>query len=234
MPRLTKRSIDSLPDTDDRETVIWDVDLPGFGLRIKPTGTKSFLIQYRNANGRSRRVTLGRYGVLTPEEGRGLARHLLADVARGQDPAEARRADRQTVTIAELCRDYLEKATRGLIISRVGRPKKSSTLATDCGRVERHIIPLLGHRVVKDISAVDIRGFLRDVTAGKTAADVRTGPRGRAIVRGGRGTASRTLGLLGGIMSFAVEEGIRVDNCPGSAPVRQIQRLEERRISGSS
>jgi integrase len=212
MAKLTKRLIDAIAPRPDRETVFWDGELPGFGLRVKPTGVKSFLVQFRNASGRSRRLTIGRYGVLTPEEGRAQAKKALADVAKGLDPVESRRADRQAVTVAELCRDYLEKATRGLIITRRRRTKKASTLMIDHGRVERHIIPLLGHRPVKDISSGDIRTFLRDVTAGKTAADVKTKLRGRAIVKGGRGAASRTLGLLGAIMTFAVEEGIRADN----------------------
>jgi integrase len=222
MPKITKRFIDSLAISRDSETILWDDDLPGFGLRVKPSGAKSFLVQYRNSNGRSRRVTVGRYGVLTPEEGRSHARRLLADAARGHDPAETRRADRKAITVAELCREYLDKAGRGLIISRRHRPKKASTLVTDRGRVERHIIPLLGHRAAKDISSADIRSFLRDVADGKTAANVKTRPRGRAIVRGGQGTASRTLGLLGGIMSFAVEEGYRADN-----PVAGVRRAKD-------
>ena len=105
MPRLTKRFVDDLSAPAARELVVWDDDLPGFGVRVKEGGGKSFLVQYRNANGRSRRLTLGRYGVLTPDEARRLARKTLADVAHGLDPAEARQADRRALTIAELCRE---------------------------------------------------------------------------------------------------------------------------------
>jgi integrase len=126
--------------------------------------------------------------------------------------------------MAELCREYLEKANAGLIISRRGRTKKSSTLRIDQGRVERHIIPLLGRRPIKDVTSADIRAFQRDVTVGKTAADVKTRPRGRAIVTGGRGAATRTLGLLGAIMEYAVGAGYRADN-----PVRGVRREADRK-----
>jgi integrase len=207
-----------------RDIFVWDEELPGFGLRVKPSGAKSFIIQYRNESGRSRRLTVGRYGVLTPEQARHEARLGLAEVTRGRDPAERRGADRRAVTVAALCRDYLTKAESGLIITRRRKSKSSSTLYTDRGRIERHIIPLLGHRRVTDLSAADIRVFMRDVIVGKTRADGKTKKHGRARVIGGRGAATRTMGLLGAILSFAVDEGHRADN-----PARGIVRPKDGR-----
>jgi integrase len=211
MAKLTKRTVDAARSSGP-DYFVWDGELPGFGLRAKATGAKSFIVQYRNANGRSRRLTIGRYGILTVEEARKAARIALADVSKGSDPVESRKLERGAVTIETLCREYIDKAKRGLILTRRGEPKRAITLYTDQGRIDHHIIPLIGSRTVKDLTAVDVRRFMHGVMSGKTATDVKTKARGRAIVTGGKGAASRAMGLLGGILSFAVSEGYRADN----------------------
>jgi integrase len=207
MPKLTKRTIDAIAPVHGTDLFAWDDELPGFGLRTKSSGSKAFILQYRNKNGRSRRLTIGRYGVLTAEQGRQRARRLLADVSHGKDPAADRAADRDAMTVEELCREYLGRAEQGLIITRRKQAKKASTIYTDRGRIERHVVPLLGSRSIREITSADLRGFLRDVIGGKTKTDVKTGPRGRAIVRGGTGTATRTMAFLSSVFTYAVGEG---------------------------
>ena len=73
MAKITKRSVDALEPQAGRDVFGWDSELRGFGIRVKPSGVKTFLIQYRNAGGRTRRLVLGRYGALAPEVARDLA-----------------------------------------------------------------------------------------------------------------------------------------------------------------
>src|SRR5690242_16979296 len=124
--KLTKRTIAAIAADSERDLYFWDGELPGFGLRVKPSGVRSFMVQYRNSSGISRRITVGKLGVLTPEEARKAAKRILADVTKGHDPAATRAENRAAITVRQLCRDYMHAAEKGLIIGKRGRPKKSS------------------------------------------------------------------------------------------------------------
>jgi integrase len=130
-----------------------------------------------------------------------------------------------------LCDLYLKDAEAGRLLTKRKTAKKASTLATDRGRIERHIKPLLGKQNVAAVTREDIDAFMHDVAAGKTAGRSKTTKiRGVANVRGGKGTASRTVGLLGGIFTYAERHRMRPDN-----PVRGVLRFadgkRERRLS---
>jgi integrase len=212
---LTKTDINGAVVDPTRTTWLWDGKVSGFGCKVTPNGVRSFVLQYRLGSGRTAtkvRETIGRHGSpWTVVTARKEALRRLGIVAGGGDPGSERKAARSAMTVGALCDLYLERAALGEIRTRRG-PKKASTLATDAGRILRHIKPLLGKRPVRDLDAADIVRFHAAVARGDTAALVRTKARGLARVTGGEGTAARTVGLLQGILSFAMREGIRHDN----------------------
>jgi integrase len=186
---------------------------------------------YRNKEGRQRWFTIGRHGApWTPETARDEARRLLGEVAHKADPAAEKHAKRSAKTVAELCDLYFADANAGRLSTRRVQ-KKSSTLAVDCGRIERHIKPLLGRRAVSAVTREDIEAFMRDVASGKTAGRTKTTKkRGLARVRGGNGAASRAVGLLGAIFTYAARLRMRSDN-PVHGVMRPADGRRDRRLS---
>jgi len=200
MATLTKRTIDAL-NPREHYFIVWDDEMPGFGVRVFPSGKKSYVVQYRK-DGRSRRMTLGLHGKLTPDEARKLAKTYMGEVAKGHDPAEERAVIRRDPTVNELCDLYLKEG-------KAAKPtKKESSWKTDRSGILRHIRPLLGNRKLRSLAKPDIQRFQADVTMGKTATNLKTGFRGRAIVRGGKGTAARVTSILSAMLSFAEERGL--------------------------
>ncbi len=216
--KLTKSKIDAAPPKE-ADYFLWDGDLKGFGIKIAKGGRKSYVCKYRLGNGRAaltRRMTIGAHGSpWTTDQARSEARKLLGRAANGEDPAKEKQEKKNQVTVAQLCDHYLENG--------VGT-KKASTIATDRGRIERHIKPMLGTKKVPDVTRADVKRFLQDVAHGKTSLDQKTGPRGRSIVKGGKGTATRTVGLLGGIFSYAFDCGLIETN-----PVRGVKRFADQK-----
>ncbi len=230
MPKLTKTIVEAAAPQEKPYT-LWCSDLPGFGVYVLPTGKRTYFVDYRNKTGIRRRLTIGRHGKLTAETARKLAIATMGEVVKGDDPAEERVTQRKSMTVKELCTRYMEAADKGLIMGKRNRPKKASTLYVDRGRIARHILPLLGSKRVCDITQADINRFIRDVAGGKTASIEKTDKkRGKAIVEGGKGTAARTAGLLGGILSFAVSEGVIAAN-PARGAKRPADNHRVRRLS---
>src|SRR5215471_19871156 len=210
---------------------LWDSSLAGFGARRQQGEAIAYVLKYRTSEGRQRWFTIGQHGApWTPETARQQARQLLGDVARKADPAAEKRAARKAQTVSELCDLYLADAEAGRLMTRRRTPKKASTLATDRGRILRHIKPLLGRKAVGAVMREDVEAFMHDLAAGKTASKVKTKPRGLARVRGGRGTATRTMGLLGAIFAYAVRHRMRTDN-PVHGVTRFADGKRKRRLS---
>ncbi len=229
MTKLSKRVVDAA-EVRDNDYVVWDDDLPGFGLRVFASGKRSYVLQFRSA-GRSRRYTIGLHGVWTPECARQEAKVQLGRVAKGDNPAEERQLDHKAITVKELCGLYLTDLKAGVILGKGGRPKKATTIGTDTGRIDRHIVPLIGTRRVKDLTKADINKVLKDIMAGATRVSVKTKKlRGRSIVSGGAGTATRTVGLLGGILTYAVEAGI-IERNPAHGVRKPKDNVRTRRLS---
>src|SRR5215218_4062216 len=147
--RISKRAVDTLMVTD-KEHCLWDSDLLGFGVRVRPSGAKTYILRYRAGSGRTaltRRVTLGSVGKLTPDQERELARKMLATVAHGGDPAADRAKDRIALTLEELAERYLQ--------DEANRKRKPSTAKLYSHYLRFHVVPRLGSRRAHTITRAD-------------------------------------------------------------------------------
>ena len=197
MPKITKRVLDAIrPAVDGKDVFLWDGgdgSLKGFGVRVKPSGNASYLVQYRNREGRTRRLVLGKVGTLTPDEARKLAGDILGTVAKGSDPSAERHAVRDAMTVSELCDLYLAEAKTRI---------KASTYVADVSRIETHVKPLIGRLTVRSLTTADIERMKADIIAGKTAKPRKAQGRG-GVAAGGSGVAARTLGMTATILEYA-------------------------------
>jgi len=213
MTRLTKTTVDA-EQPSDKERFVWDSELKGFGLKIFPTGAKSFVVQYRTAEGRTRRYTIGKYSSnLTADQARKIAKGLLADVTKGADPQAEVKARREAWTVNQLLDAYLA--------SPAFADKADSTRPIDIGRIDHHLRPLLGTRFADKITSDDVKRARTAITAGKTAATVKTKSRGLARVTGGAGTADKAVLALRAAYTWAIDQGHLTENPAARIKVAQ-------------
>jgi integrase len=183
--RITKRAVDALEPSPERHTLLWDEDLPGFGVIVTKSGHKAYLIQYRipglGRRAPPKRITLGAHGELTPEEARRLAKRELGKVAHGTDPAADRAARRAAPTVKELGTAYLDDV----------RVRHKPRTATEyCRMWTKHVLPALGSRLIREITPADVRRLHRSMSETPYLAN-------------------RVLAMLGAFFSYAINEGLR-------------------------
>ena len=153
--KLTKRTVDRL-ESDGRERFYWDTELPGFGLRIRASGRKYFIVQFR-AKGRERRMTIGQYGAVTVDAARRRAIAHIAEARNGVDPAAERDAARSRVTMGTLTDRFLEE--------HVANHCKPSTARDYRRSIGLYIAPRFAKRDVTDIARRDIAALHHDMRA---------------------------------------------------------------------
>ena len=194
--KLTKTVAEGI-STSDRDLIIWDEALPGFGIRVKQTGVRSYLVQYRNRQtGQSKRMTLGRHGpLLTFDQAKKRARAILTDTLRGKDPAAERQAERKAPSMCDLAQDYLEVHALPM--------KRHTSLRNDRAMLATIILPRLGSMKVEAVGRREIEAL--HLSLRKTPY-----------------RANRALALLSKMFNLAVSWEWRANN-----PVKGIARYRE-------
>jgi integrase len=199
--RITKRVVDALkPRTS--EFTVWDGKMPGFGVRVRPTGAMSYIIVYRAGSGRGapvRRYTIGGVGKIAPESARRRARALLGSVAHGCDPAGEKTTERGTPTVAELADRFMAE--------HVEPKRKPGTTA-----FYRHILSKI---VSPELGATKADKLTRAQMA-KLHAKLLATPF----------QANRVLAVVGSMYSFAGRIGVVPE---GTNPARRIDKFKEDR-----
>jgi integrase len=160
---LTKRQIDALAPSE-RKSIAWDMKLSGFGVKVEPTGVKTFLYAYRFPRGRAGRMryyTIGRCGDFTVDEARERAEILQGEYKKGLDPMARLQAERAVAkaertapkrSVQHVCREFVERYAK----------RNRSWKETD-RILKRHVISAWGARQMTDISRADVNELLDDI-----------------------------------------------------------------------
>jgi len=199
--RITKRTVDEARAAGGKRLLLWDQELAGFGLKVTPSGVKSYVFQYRvggGRRGRQRMITIGRHGApWTPDQARREALRLLGEITRGGDPLSSRTTERQAPTLAEFSERYLSE--------HADVHKTPRSAAEDRRTLAKHVLPALGSIKLKDITSEDLRRF--HLARRETPI-----------------AANRALALMSHMFTFARDHGLIEGN-----PASGIKRFKEER-----
>lgn len=232
--KLTKRVVDGM-EPGDRDYVVWDREIAGFGVRVRRSGTKTYVFKYRH-RAEQRWYSIGKHGQVTADQARRKAGELNVLVITGEDPEAMKQAKRKAMTVSELCDLYLAEGVHG---------KKPQTVEMDRIRIATHVKPLVGRLKVPDVTRRDIQNLLTRIatprpwidsqalrdggSVGRRKGDTASTPQRKrktySRTIGGQGVANRTIGMLGGIFSFAIERELRSDN-----PVFRVKKFREKEL----
>ena len=155
--------------TGNKADLRFDDDLRGFGVRVYPSGRKSFFISYRNPSGTKKRLVLGEFGVFTATQARTLAQETLAEVRRGHDPQAERQEKRHEMTFAALGERYIDHAQH-----------HKRSWKVDAQRLRDHVLPVLGKRKLSEITLRQLQKLHADIKLSRSPA---TANRVAALVR---------------------------------------------------
>jgi integrase len=199
--RITKRTIDALKPTT-REFTRWDDAVAGFGIRVRPSGAKSFVVVYRAGPGRGarvRRFTIGNVGKITPDSARARAKAILGAVAMGDDPADRKATERDVPTVAELADRFLADHVRV--------KRKASTEERYRDILHRIVKPELGATKADKLTRMQLTRLHSSLA--------------RTPVQ-----ANRMLAVVGSMYAFGSRIGLLAE---GVNPARRIDKFKESR-----
>jgi integrase len=163
-------------------------------------------------------VTIGKSDVMSVDVARDKFRHLLLRNANGEDLLAEQR---NKITVEKFCEDYLRDVKEGRVLTRKGGAKSPSTIATDEGRIRSLINPLLGRLFLTEVRRSTIDDFMHSVSVGRGI-----------LSSGGKGAATRAVGLLGAIFQHALRRELISVN-PVRGVVRFADKVRDRVLSAT-
>ncbi len=198
--KLTKKSVEGVP-VGNRDKIIWDTKVIGFGLKVTPRGRRSYFVKYRvggGSSGRQRKPTLGVHGTITCEQARQMAQEWLSQARNGHDPLEMRQIRSKSQTVADLVEEFMDRYA----------PSHMKPATQDAARdfYDRLVVPDLGRLKVTNVTRADISRL-------------------HANLAGTPYQANRVLAAVSNLFNRAEEWGYRDD---GTNPCRHIKPYPEK------